>query len=192
MRWRDSLLPINHLGKRCTKTAEKPIEFDLSFMDPETASFRPRGQKPRVDSLGINPCSHSSEYRPAPCCLEAWGVNGETQVKGRKTAKKKPPSQRGNGGSIIEFTHQCRWRLCCDSRTKRNSAAQCGTQKCRSEPCQPTPIRWLQFCRPVIPVAPSFWCRFEPSAARQRHVVLRRPRGQKLGQLQKLFSNSGR
>lgn len=29
------------------------------------------------------------------------------QVKGSKTAKKKPPFQHGNGGSIIEFTHQC-------------------------------------------------------------------------------------
>ena len=60
-------------------------------------------------------------------------------MKGSKKAKKKPPSQHGNGGSIIGFTHQCRWRLCRDSRTKRNSAAQCGTQKCRSEPCQPIP-----------------------------------------------------
>ena len=65
----------------------------------------------------------------------------KSQVKGSKKAKKKPPFQHGNGGSIIEFTHQCRWRLCRDSRTKRNSGAQCGTQKCRSEPCQPTPTQ---------------------------------------------------
>ena len=56
-----------------------------------------------------------------------------------KKAKKKPPSQHWNGGSIIVFTHRRRWRLCHDSRTKRNSTAQCGTQKCRSEPYQPTP-----------------------------------------------------
>jgi len=37
-----------------------------------------------------------------------------------------------------------------DSRTKRNSAAQCGTQKCRSEPCQPTPTLSYSFV-----VAPS-------------------------------------
>lgn len=63
----------------------------------------------------------------------------KSQVKGSKRPKKKPPSQRWNGGQIIVFTHHFRWWLCRDSRTKRNSAAQCGTQKCRSEPCQPTP-----------------------------------------------------
>ena len=47
---RDSLLPINDQGKRRAETAKKPVEFDLSFMDPETASFRPRGQKPSVYS----------------------------------------------------------------------------------------------------------------------------------------------
>ena len=54
-----------------------PIEFDLSFMGPETASFRPRGQKPRAYSLGINPYSRSSECRTVPCCLETRGVNAE-------------------------------------------------------------------------------------------------------------------
>ena len=54
-----------------------PIEFDLSFTGPETAPFRPRGQKPCVYSLGMNPYSHSSEYRPVPCCLEIQGVNDE-------------------------------------------------------------------------------------------------------------------
>ena len=63
----------------------------------------------------------------------------KSQVKGSKTAKKKPPSQRGNGGQITVFTHRRRWRLCHDSRTKRNSAAQCGTQKCRSKPYRLTP-----------------------------------------------------
>lgn len=140
---RDSLLPINHLGKRRVETAEKPIEFDLSFKGPETAPFRPRGQKPRVYSLGINPYSHSSEYRPVLCCLEIRGVNGEIAGEREKTAKKKPPSQRGNGGQITVFTHRRRWRLCRDSRTKRNSAAQCGTQKCRSEPYRPTPTQSL-------------------------------------------------
>lgn len=54
-----------------------PIEFDLSFTGPETAPFRPRGQKTRVYSLGINPYSHSSEYRPILCRLETRGVNGK-------------------------------------------------------------------------------------------------------------------
>ena len=56
-----------------------PVEFDLSFTDPETAPFRPRGQKPHVYSLGINPYSYSSEYRPVPCSLETRGVNGENR-----------------------------------------------------------------------------------------------------------------
>ena len=47
----------------------------------------------------------------------------KSQVEGSKRPKKKPPSQRGNGGQIIGFTHQCRWWLCRDSRTKRNSAS---------------------------------------------------------------------
>ena len=77
LRWRDSLLPINHLGKRRAETAEKPIEFDLSFKGPKTAPFRYRGQKSHVYSFGINLYSHSPEYRPVLCCLETRGVNGE-------------------------------------------------------------------------------------------------------------------
>ena len=77
LRWRDSLLPINDLGKRRAENAEKPIEFDLSFKGPKTVPFRSRGQKSRVYSLGINPYSHSPEYRPVLCCLEIRGVNGE-------------------------------------------------------------------------------------------------------------------
>ena len=50
----------------------------------------------------------------------------KSQVKGSKMAKKKPPFQRGNGGSITVFTHRRRWRLCHNSRTnetQRHSAA---------------------------------------------------------------------
>ena len=54
-----------------------PIEFDLSFTGPETAPFRPRGQKQRAYSLGINPYSRSSEHRTVPCHLETRGVNSE-------------------------------------------------------------------------------------------------------------------
>lgn len=77
LKLRDSLLPIYHLGKRCAETAKRPIEFDLSFTDSETAPFCPLGQKPRVCSLGVNSYSHSSEYRPVLCRLETRGVNGE-------------------------------------------------------------------------------------------------------------------
>ncbi len=50
-----------------------PIEFDLSFTGPETAPFSPRGQKPRVYSLGMNLYSHSPECRTVPCRLETQG-----------------------------------------------------------------------------------------------------------------------
>lgn len=63
----------------------------------------------------------------------------KSQVKASKKVKKKPPFQHGNGGSIIGFTHQCHWWLCRDSRTKRNSGAQYGTQKSRSKPYRLTP-----------------------------------------------------
>ena len=45
-------------------------------------------------------------------------------------------------------------------------AAQCDTQKCRSEPYRLTSTRWRRLCCPVIPVASSFRCRLESSAAR--------------------------
>ena len=48
------------------------------------------------------------------------------QVKGSKTAKKKPPFQHGNGGSIIEFTHQCAGGFAVAlvrNETQRHSAA---------------------------------------------------------------------
>ena len=77
LRRQDSLLPINHLGKRRTETVKTPVEFDLSFTGPETASFRSRGQKSRVYSFGINLYFRSSEYRLVLCHLEIRGVNRE-------------------------------------------------------------------------------------------------------------------
>ena len=77
LRRRDSLLPINDLEKHRTKTAKMPIKFHLTFVGPETAPFRPREQKLRVHSLGINLYSHSSECRLVPCCFETRGVNSE-------------------------------------------------------------------------------------------------------------------
>ena len=77
----DSLLPINHLGKRRMETAEKSFEFDLNFTDPETDSFRPRGQKSHVHSLRINPYSHFSECHSVPCCLKIQVINCEIAGK---------------------------------------------------------------------------------------------------------------
>ena len=53
--------------------ANAPLKMAIGPRIP----FRPRGQKPRVNSLGMNPYSRSSEYRPVPCRLETRGVNGE-------------------------------------------------------------------------------------------------------------------
>ena len=94
-------------------------------------------------------------------------------MKGNKKAKKKPPFQHGNGGSIIEFTHQCRWWLCRDSRTKRNSAAQCGTQKCRSEPYRATPLDGVGSAVPSLQLHPVFGIdteRVPPNDAMSRFV----------------------
>ena len=41
------------------------------------APFRPRRQKSRIHSLGVNPYSPSFEYRPVLCRLEARGVDNE-------------------------------------------------------------------------------------------------------------------
>ena len=71
--------------------------IDLSFTDPETSSFGLRGQKPRVYSLGINPYSHSSEYRPVPCCLETRGANGE--IAGEGGVKRQRKSSLPNMGT---------------------------------------------------------------------------------------------
>ena len=91
MRRRDSLLPINYLGKRYAETAEKPAEFDLSFAGPETAPLRPRGQKPRAYSLGMNLYSPTSEYRPVPYRLEARGVNNEIAGERERNGNEKAP-----------------------------------------------------------------------------------------------------
>ncbi|WP_236837456.1 hypothetical protein, partial [Bifidobacterium longum] len=45
--------------------------------EPVEQTLKQNRQKPRVNSLGINPYSHSLEYLPVPCCLETRGVNGE-------------------------------------------------------------------------------------------------------------------
>ena len=69
-----------------------------------------------------------------------------------------------NGGLITVFTHRRRWRLCHDPRTKRNSAARCGTQKCGSKPHRLIPtlsssfavvtfqlgLVWLSICPPCL------------------------------------------
>lgn len=81
---------------------------------------------------------------PAPAShrLETNENNDEIAVKGGKTAKKAPvPTQERRLG--YRFARHCRRRLCRGSRTKRNSASQHGTQKCRPKPYRLTLTRWL-------------------------------------------------
>ena len=57
---------------------------------------------------------------------------------------------------MIVFTYRRRWRLCRDSRTKRNSAVQCGTQKCRSKPYQLLPLDCFSSAVPSFQLHPVF------------------------------------
>ncbi len=132
----------------------------------------------------------------------------KSQVKRSKGTKKKSPSQRKNGGLVIGPTHPRRCQLCRDSRTKRNSTAQCGTQKSGSKPCR---INWrkqgrinsifgenqaepyshsftLVYCC-VIPVDSSWLVDFDRHATESRRVTSRRRLGQILGQKRELFRN---
>ena len=57
---------------------------------------------------------------------------------------------------MVVFTHRRRWRLCRDSRTKRNSAVQCGTQKYRSNPYQLLPLDGFGSAVPSFQLHPVF------------------------------------
>ena len=108
----------------------------------------------------------------------------KSQVKGSKRAKKKPPTHRGNGGSIIGFTHQCRWWLCRDSRTKRNSAAWCSTQKCRSEPYRLTPTLSRSLAVASPPIIRRHRLRAQAmTAKRKRHESKAHKRGRQKQQV---------
>lgn len=65
----------------------------------------------------------------------------KSQVKGSKTAKQKPPSQHGNGGSIIEFTRQCRWWLCSAAMPKQYQAVLDSTKTRVQKPVPAIPTR---------------------------------------------------
>jgi hypothetical protein len=74
---------------------------------------------------------------------------------------------------MVVFTHRRRWRLCRDSRTKRNSAVQCGTQKYRSNPYQLLPLDGVGSAVPSFQLHPVFGIdteRVPPNDAMSRFV----------------------
>ena len=80
----------------------------------------------------------------------------KSQGKGSKKAKKKPPSQHWNRGSIIVFTHRRRWRLCRDSRTKRNSPAQWALKNAGQNPISLLPLGGYSFAVSSLQLHPVF------------------------------------
>lgn len=115
----------------------------------------------------------------------------KSQVKENKRPKKKPPSQRGNGGQIIVFTHHCRWWLCRDSRTKRNSAAQCGTQK-QVRTLSVYSHSFTFVCRGANSFVSSLVVDLGRLTAESCRMSSRRRLRQTLGQIRKLFAARGR
>ena len=98
----------------------------------------------------IPPC------RPVGVCGNNWAVS-----PGRH-AKRKPPNQRVRR-PLFPLFH---WWLCSAAMPKQHQEVLSGTETRGQKSVPAIPTRWLCFCRPVIPVAPSFRCRLETSAAR--------------------------
>ena len=125
-------------------------------MGPETAPFRPRGQKTRDHSVGINPYSHSSEYRSVPCYLETRGVNGE--IAGEREQNGQEKASVPTRGRRLDYRIHSLPSLAALPRlsyetklisTARHLKVQVRTLSTYSHSS-------TLVCRGVIPVAPSF------------------------------------
>ena len=95
-------------------------------------------------------------YRPV-------GTDGNNRVVFPGGDAKRKPSNRRVRGLLFPLF---RWWLCPVVMLKQYQAVLGSTKTRVQKPVPATPTRWRRFCRPVIPVAPSFSCRLEPSAAR--------------------------
>ena len=95
-------------------------------------------------------------YRPVGICGNNWAVSPDTH------AKRKPTNQR----ILRPLFPLFRWWLCSMATPKQHQAVLGSTKMRVQKPVSAIPTRWLQFCRPVIPVASSFRRRLESSAAR--------------------------
>ena len=97
-----------------------------------------------------------------PLCRPVGAYGNNCDVFPGRTAKRKPPNQRVRRPLFPLF----RWWLCPGTMPKRHQTVLGGTKTRVRKPVLVIPTRWLRFCRPVIPVASSFRCRLESSAAR--------------------------
>lgn len=105
----------------------------------------------------IIPVSPSTPpYRPVGIYGNNWAVSPD------RHAKRKLP----NLGVRRPLFPLFRWWLCSIATPKQHQAVLVGTKTRVRKPVPAIPTRWLRFRRPVIPVAPNFRCRLEPSAAR--------------------------
>lgn len=95
-------------------------------------------------------------YRPVGICGNNWAVSPY------RDAKRKPPNQRVRRPLFPLFG----WWLCSTAMSKQHQSVLDGIKTRVQKPVPVILTRWLRFCRPVIPVAPSFQCRLEPSAVR--------------------------
>ncbi len=85
-------------------------------------------------------------YRPVGICGNNWAVSPD------RHAKRKPPNQRVLRPLFPLF----RWWLCSIAMPKQHQAVLGSTKTRVQKPVPAIHTLWLWFCRPVIPVAPSF------------------------------------
>lgn len=88
----------------------------------------------------------SSPYRPVGICGNNWAVSPY------RDAKRKPPNQRVRRLSFPLF----RWWPCPAAMPKQHQSVLDGIKTRVQKPVPVIPTRWLRFCRPATPVAPSF------------------------------------
>ena len=112
----------------------------------------------------------------------------KSQVEESKTAKKKPPFQHGNEGSIIEFTHQCAGGFAVAlvrNETQQHSAA---LKSAGQNPAAYSHSFTLVCCC-VIPVSFSWVIRLDRRATKSLHVSPCGRLGQSVRQRRKLFGH---
>ena len=97
-----------------------------------------------------------------PPCRPVGAYGNNCGVFPGGDTKRKPSNRRVRGLLFPLF----RWWLCPASMPKQYQAVLGSTKTRVQKPVLAIPTRWLQSCRHVIPVAPSFRCRLEPSAAK--------------------------
>ena len=138
----------------------RPVEFQLSFV----ACFSQLGQATGT----IYSLNESFTPRPWGCRhvrpVRQLGVN-LPKTAGQKH-KQYPRFQVEIRGISFHLFPQVAGGLCVSSVRCDTLRYPANGNSTLQNNLSATPTRWQHFCRPVIPVAPSFQCRLEPSAAR--------------------------